>query len=149
MGDTAKYKEEFYKEYAYFLKEGICQDSDSQDPLSKLLYFETSKGMAGELVSFDEYVGRMPPEQKDIYYLFAPSREMALQSPYMEGFADGSREVIFIHSALDDFVMANLKKFEGRNLVGADKSEAALSSKKDGDKDGKKEDEDGDSSAGD
>jgi HSP90 family molecular chaperone len=89
--DQDKYKEEFYREYAYFLKEGVCQDFDNQVPLSKLLMFETSKGMAGELRSLDEYVSRCPPEQKDIYYLFAPSRELALQSPYMEGFSSCTR----------------------------------------------------------
>ena len=36
------YKEEFYKEYAFFLKEGVCQDFEFQEPLSKLLYFEVS-----------------------------------------------------------------------------------------------------------
>ena len=72
--DPDKYKDEFYKEYAFFLKEGVCQDFESQQKLSKLLYFETSRGMGGELVSLDEYVSRCPPEQKDIFYLFAPSR---------------------------------------------------------------------------
>jgi len=136
--DTDRYKDEFYKEYGFFLKEGICQDFESQQKLSKLLYFETQKGLAGELVSLDEYVSRCPPEQKDIYYLFAPSRELALQSPYMEGFSKTKREVIFIHSAIDDFVMANLKTFEGRNLVSIDSSEVDLpeADKDDADKEG-------------
>ncbi len=82
--------------------------------------------MSGELVSLDEYVSRCPPEQKSIYYLFAPSRELALQSPYMEGFAKQKREVIFIYSGIDEFVMANLKTFEGRNLLSADRSELEL-----------------------
>ena len=122
----------------------MCQDFESQQSLSKLLYFETSRGMAGELVSLDEYVSRCPPESKDIYYLCAPSRELALQSPYMEGFSKSKREVIFVYSAIDDFVMANLKTFEGRDLVSADRSEADLppSDGVDGgpdDKDGKNE----------
>mmetsp|Transcript_9796 Transcript_9796/g.19287 ORF Transcript_9796/g.19287 Transcript_9796/m.19287 type:complete len:782 (-) Transcript_9796:138-2483(-) len=132
--DTEKYKTEFYREYGFFLKEGVCQDYESQKPLSKLLYFETSKGMAGELVSLDEYVSRCPPEQKDIYYLYAPSRELALQSPYMEGFAKSNREVVFIYTAIDDFVMANLKTFEGRNLTSADRSGIDDASTKDKDK---------------
>ncbi|KAL3776542.1 hypothetical protein ACHAW5_008704 [Stephanodiscus triporus] len=144
--DTEKYKDEFYKEYSYFLKEGVCHDFDSQQALSKLLYFETSKGMAGELVSLDEYVSRCPPESKDIYYLFAPSRELALQSPYMEGFSKSKREVIFVYSAIDDFVMANLKTFEGRNLLSADRSEVDLPQSdgddSDADKDGQAEKDD-------
>lgn len=140
--DNDKYKTEFYKEYALFLKEGVCQDFDSQQPLSKLLLFETSKGMSGELVSLDEYVSRCPPEQKNIYYLFAPSRELALQSPYMEGFAKHKREVIFIYSGIDEFVMANLKTFEGRNLLSADRSELELP--KEEDSDAGKDDKEGD-----
>lgn len=103
------------------------------------MLFETSKGMAGELVSLDEYVSRCPPESKDIYYLCAPSRELALLSPYMEGFSKSKREVIFVYSAIDDFVMANLKTFEGRELLSADRSEVDLPPSEDVDGDTDKE----------
>eukprot|EP00577_Skeletonema_sp_RCC1716_P008251 CAMPEP_0113389614 /NCGR_PEP_ID=MMETSP0013_2-20120614/9721_1 /TAXON_ID=2843 ORGANISM="Skeletonema costatum, Strain 1716" /NCGR_SAMPLE_ID=MMETSP0013_2 /ASSEMBLY_ACC=CAM_ASM_000158 /LENGTH=746 /DNA_ID=CAMNT_0000272703 /DNA_START=80 /DNA_END=2320 /DNA_ORIENTATION=- /assembly_acc=CAM_ASM_000158 len=146
--EPEKYKDEFYKEYNFFLKEGICQDFESQQQLSKLLYFETSKGMAGELVSLDEYVSKCPPEQNDIYYLFAPSRELALQSPYMETFLKSKREVIFIYSAIDDFVMANLKQFEGRNLLSADRSELNIKDDDDAEKDDKDSSDDSDVAKG-
>ncbi|CAM9801534.1 unnamed protein product [Heterosigma akashiwo] len=42
--DTEKYKKEFFPEFGFFLKEGICQDPRYQEQLSKLLYFETAKG---------------------------------------------------------------------------------------------------------
>mmetsp|Transcript_3756 Transcript_3756/g.6485 ORF Transcript_3756/g.6485 Transcript_3756/m.6485 type:complete len:747 (+) Transcript_3756:88-2328(+) len=146
--EPEKYKDEFYKEYNFFLKEGICQDFESQQQLSKLLYFETSKGMAGELVSLDEYVSKCPPEQNDIYYLFAPSRELALQSPYMETFLKSKREVIFIYSDIDDFVMANLKQFEGRNLLSADRSELNFKDDDDAEKDDKDSSDDSDVAKG-
>ena len=129
--DPSKYKEEFYREYAFFLKEGICQDFEFQEQLSKLLYFETSKAMAGELSSLEEYVSRCTPEQKEIYYLCAPSRELALESPYLEAFEKAGREVIFVYSAIDDFVMANMEKFGGRALVSAEKSDIDFGSKAD------------------
>lgn len=133
--DNDKYKDEFYKEYSFFIKEGICQDHESQQALSKLLYFETSKGMNGEMASLDEYVSRCPPEQKDIYYLYAPSRELALQSPYMEVFTKHNREVLFIFSPIDDFVMTNLTDFEGRKLKNVDSSDIDLGDSKDDEKD--------------
>ena len=129
--NPSKYKEEFYREYAFFLKEGICQDFEFQEQLSKLLYFETSKTMAGELSSLEEYVSRCTPEQKEIYYLCAPSRELALESPYLEAFEKAGREVIFVYSAIDDFVMANLEKFGGRALISAEKGDIDLGSKDD------------------
>jgi len=126
-----KYKDEFYKEYAFFLKEGLCQDFDFKEPLSKILYFETSKTMRGELMSLDEYISRCTPEQKDIYYIHSPTRDMALQSPYMEAFEKSGREVILVYNAIDDFVMANLEKYEGRNLVSVEKAGIDLPEDKD------------------
>ena len=125
------YKDEFYNEYNIFLKEGICQDFEFQQPLSKLLYFETNKGMNKDMVSLDEYVARCPPEQKEIYYLCAPSRSLALESPYLEAFERAGREVLFAYTAMDDFVMANLEKFEGRPLVSVEKGNIDLGSKAD------------------
>ena len=119
--NSDKYKGEFYKEYGFFLKEGVCQDYEFQEPLSKLLYYETSKTKDGEISSLDEYVSRCTPEQKDIYYICAPTRELALQSPYLEAFQRAGREVIFVYSAIDDFVMANLEKFQGRKIISVEK----------------------------
>ena len=39
------------------------------------------------------YVSRMSPEQDTIYYLCAPSRTLAEQSPYYETFKEHDREV--------------------------------------------------------
>ena len=132
--DPNKYKDEFYKEYAYFLKEGVCQDFEFQEQLSKLLYFETSKTMNGEISSLEEYISRCSPEQKNIYYLCAPSRELAIQSPYLEAFEKSGREVFFVYTAIDDFVMANLEKFQGRPIISAEKGDLDLSEIADDDK---------------
>lgn len=125
--DRSQFVDEFYKEYAFFLKEGICQDPEFQGPLSKLLYFETSKNQTKELTSLDEYISRMRPEQKEIYYLCAPTRDAALNSPYLEAFAKEEVEVLFMYTAIEDFVMSNLEKYEGRKLVSVEKSDIDLS----------------------
>ena len=53
----------------------------------QLLRFESSRGEPGELISLDDYVGRMSPEQHDeVYWLLAPTRDSALSSAYMEAF---------------------------------------------------------------
>jgi TNF receptor-associated protein 1 len=123
--DRSKYIDEFYKEYAFFLKEGICQDYEFQSQLSKLLFFETAKDAT--LVSLDEYVARMTPEQKDIYYLVAPNRAAALASPYLEAFNQAGVDVLVLYTAIEDFVMANLTEFEGRKLVSVEKGDINLS----------------------
>mmetsp|Transcript_39869 Transcript_39869/g.48574 ORF Transcript_39869/g.48574 Transcript_39869/m.48574 type:complete len:527 (-) Transcript_39869:76-1656(-) len=136
--EPAKYKDEFYKEYGYFLKEGICQDHEFQESLAKLLYFETSKTMAGEITSLEEYIARMEPGQDTIYYLCAPNRKLASDSPYMEAFDKHNKEVLFLFSAMDDFVMNNLVTFENRKLVSCEKSDISFD-KKDEDNDDDKD----------
>jgi HSP90 family molecular chaperone len=83
----------FYSEFEYFLKEGICHDFQFQDQLAKLLQFESTKDAEGTKVSLDDYVSRSTLEQKSIYYLVAPSRAAALQSPYLETFKKHGAEV--------------------------------------------------------
>ncbi|VEU39640.1 unnamed protein product [Pseudo-nitzschia multistriata] len=122
-----KYVDEFYREYSHFLKEGICHDYEFQPVLSKLLRFETNKNTTRDLISLDTYVGNLRPEQDKIYYLTAPSREAAAMSPYLEAFEAANVEVIFIYSAIDDFVMANIGSYEGRQLVSVEKSDIDLS----------------------
>jgi TNF receptor-associated protein 1 len=140
--DRSKYIDEFYREYSFFLKEGICQDYEFQAPLSKLLYFETSKNLSSDLISLDEYVSRMQPEQKDIFYLVAPTRDAALNSPYLEAFEKAGVDVLLLFTAIEDFVMANLEQYEGRKLVSVEKGDIDLSeitkdNKKDDDPDDK------------
>ncbi|CAM9700660.1 unnamed protein product [Chrysoparadoxa australica] len=114
--DPEKYKKEFFPEFGYFLKEGVCQDYQRQADLAQLLYFESSKNAPGELTTLDEYISRCTPEQKTIYFLHAPNRQLAEASPYYESYKAQDREVLFVYSSIDDFVMNNLKNYTGRTI---------------------------------
>eukprot|EP00349_Pseudokeronopsis_sp_Brazil_P011917 CAMPEP_0202971736 /NCGR_PEP_ID=MMETSP1396-20130829/30306_1 /ASSEMBLY_ACC=CAM_ASM_000872 /TAXON_ID= /ORGANISM="Pseudokeronopsis sp., Strain Brazil" /LENGTH=640 /DNA_ID=CAMNT_0049701445 /DNA_START=187 /DNA_END=2109 /DNA_ORIENTATION=- len=122
-----KYKE-FYLEFQVFLKQGACQDYAHMDSIAKLLLFESTSRENGELISLDDYVSRLPPDQKNIYYIVAPNRESALNSPYMEAFksdkSGAQREVLLLYNSIDEFVMSNLKSFSGRTLVSAENTNA-------------------------
>jgi len=125
--EPKKYLGQIYKEYSSFFKEGVCRDFDFKGPLSKILYYDTSKMSDGKMSSLDEYVSRCRPEQKEIYYLSAPTRSLAMHSPYLESFNRVGVEVIFLYSDIDDFVMTNLGKFEKKNLTSVEKSKIDLS----------------------
>jgi TNF receptor-associated protein 1 len=142
--DPEKYLQEFYREYSFFLKEGVCQDYDFQSKLAKLLRFETNKNTTKDLISLDEYVGNLRPEQNEVYYLCAPTREAAAMSPYLEAFENANLEVIFVYTAIDDFVMANLGSYEGRQLVSVEKGDIDLSRFPTKDEDTKHDDKSGD-----
>ena len=82
------------QEFGQFLKEGVYTDFDNKAEIAKLLRFESSRAEPGELVSLDDYVGRMASEQGDeIYWLLAPTRDSALSSAYMEAFKAKGVEV--------------------------------------------------------
>lgn len=78
--------EKFYKDYGLFLKEGIVTTHDQmeKEDIAKLLRFETNKSGENVKIGLDEYLKHLKENQKDIYYLAAPSRQLALTSPYFE-----------------------------------------------------------------
>jgi len=118
--------EEFYNKFGLFLKEGIVTDIDYREQLSKLLRFESSQLEKGKLSSFSEYVLRMKEDQKEIYYLNAPTRESSELGPHLEYFRARDFEVLFLYDPIDDFVMSNLREFEGKKLISADSAEVTI-----------------------
>ena len=116
----------FYKEYSRFLKEGIVTDFTHREPLGKLLRFESSTLPKDEQTSLADYIKRMPSEQKDIYFLLAPSRASAESSPYYEVFAARKYEVLFLSDPWDEFVMEHLRVFEGKTLQPAEKADITI-----------------------
>jgi len=127
LNDQAKKDREaylkWYAEFNMFLKEGACHDASRRAEIAKLLYFDSSS----EMTSFDEYVSRLPADLADdqdrIYYLHAPTRELALASPYYEQFKQAKRECLFVYNAIDDFVMTNLGEHNGRKIVPAEQAD--------------------------
>ena len=75
----------------------------------------------------------MKESQEEIYYLVAPNRAAALDSPYMEAFLDDDTEVLLCYSQIDEFCMKNLGSFKSKNLVGIESSTAVKNDNKDQD----------------
>ena len=86
---------DFYKDYSFFLKEGIVTSTDQyeKEEIARLLQFECSSLPAGETVSIPEYCDKMKAGQREIFYLSAPSRQLAENSPYYENLKKAETEV--------------------------------------------------------
>jgi molecular chaperone HtpG len=123
--DADKYAE-FFHQHGHALKEGVATDWTHREALAKLLRFESSTTEAGKFTSLAEYVSRMPEEQKEIYYLLAPTRESAEASPYYEVFREKKWEVLFLTDPRDEFVMEHLSFFEEKRVVAAEKADVKL-----------------------
>jgi HSP90 family molecular chaperone len=115
--------ERFYEAFSRFLKEGLVTDFQHVELLGRLLRYESSTLEPGCKTSLTDYVNRMQPDQKQIYYLLAPTREIAQNSPYFEVFRSRNQEVLFLYDPLDDYVMENLHSFNSKELVSAEKAE--------------------------
>ncbi|MCR6655804.1 MAG: molecular chaperone HtpG [Opitutus sp.] len=118
---------EFYSEFGIFLKEGAAMDFAHKDQLVKLLRFESSITEKGKTTSLADYVSRMGSEQKEIYYLVGPSRAAIESGPYLEGFKARNLEVLFCYEAVDEYVMNNVREFDGKKLTAADHADVKLS----------------------
>ncbi len=117
---------EFYAEFGIFLKEGAAMDYTHKEQLVKLLRFESSLTDKGKTTSLADYVGRMGAEQKEIYYLVGPNRAALESGPYLEGFKARNLEVIFCYEPVDEYVMGNVREFEGKKLTAADHADVKL-----------------------
>lgn len=115
--------EKFYKDYGLFLKEGIVttQDQPEKEDIAKLLRFETNKVEDGVRIGIDEYIKGLKENQKDIYYLAAPSRSLALSSPYFESLKKEDYSVLFCYEPYDELVLMQLISYKGHNLVSVEK----------------------------
>ena len=117
----------FYKEFGVFLKEGAALDFANKDAIMKLLRFESSLTEKGKLTSLADYVSRMGADQKEIYYLVGPSRDAIEAGPYLEGFKARNLEVLFCYESVDEYVMNNVREFDGKKITAADHADVKLS----------------------
>jgi molecular chaperone HtpG len=107
----------FWKEFGSILKEGVADDFSNRDEIAKLLRFTSTKSAGQEAdVSFSDYVGRMKEGQKDIYYLLAPTLAAAAASPHLEAFRKKGVEVLLLGEDVDNWVLSNLREFDGKRL---------------------------------
>ncbi|MBN2384800.1 molecular chaperone HtpG [bacterium] len=118
--------EAFWKTFGSFIKEGIISDYDHRTKLAGLLRYETSTTESGTLSSLDEYIARMKPDQKEIYFMTGPDRRTLEASPYLEVFKERSIEVLLCFDAADDFVMTHLENFSEKKLVSVESARLDL-----------------------
>jgi molecular chaperone HtpG len=116
----------FYSNFGIFLKEGAAMDFTHKDQLVKLLRFESSLTDKTKQTSLADYVTRMGSEQKEIYYLVGKDRTAIESGPYLEGFKARNLEVLFCYEPVDEYVMNNVREFDGKKLIAADHADVKL-----------------------
>ena len=110
----------FYEQFGKNLKLGIHEDSTNRKKLAGHLRFATSAS-GEEMCSLSDYVSRMRESQKDIYYITGESKEVVSASSFVERLKKRGLEVVYMTEPIDEYVVQQLKEFDGKNLVSVTK----------------------------
>jgi len=115
LSENAEDYKKFYEQFGKNLKLGVHEDSTNRNKIAELLRFNTSKS-GEELVSLKEYVARMKEGQKDIFFITGESKAAVANSPFIEALKKRGMEVIYMVDPIDEYVIQQLKEFDGKKL---------------------------------
>ncbi|MGR6126261.1 molecular chaperone HtpG [Paenibacillus sp. SER-28] len=112
--DREKY-DQFYKSFGRQLKFGIYNDyGRHKETLQDLLMFYSSTEK--KQVTLDEYVSRMPEDQKYIYYASGESNERIEKLPQTEMVADKGYEILYFTDDIDEFAIKMLLSYKEKEF---------------------------------
>ncbi|KJR67527.1 molecular chaperone HtpG [Bacillus velezensis] len=122
--------ESFYESFGRQLKFGVYNDfGANKDVLKDLLLFYSSKEK--KLVTLDEYVSRMPEDQKYIYYASGDSYERIEKLPQTEMVADKGYEILYFTEDIDEFAIKMLTSYEEKELKSVSSADLGIDSDED------------------
>ena len=117
--------EKFYAEFGAILKIGIYTDPENQKKIADLLRYKTTKSN-DRLISLNEYIGNMQPDQKEIYYITGDNLTALQNSPHLEKLKEKEIEVLLMSDPIDEWVVQALNEYDQKSLKSAEKGDLDL-----------------------
>ena len=114
----------FWEPFGNALKEGVA-DTDYKDKILGLLMFASSHDPT-TLTTLGDYVQRMKPDQKEIFYITGESRSVVEHSPHLEAFKAKDYEVLYLVSPVDEFLVQYVFEFQDKRLKSVGKGAVDL-----------------------
>ncbi|WP_330937991.1 molecular chaperone HtpG [Bacillus licheniformis] len=112
--DREKY-ESFYQSFGRQLKFGVYNDFGAhKDLLKDLLLFYSSKEK--KLVTLEEYVSRMPEDQKYIYYASGDSYDRIEKLPQTELVSEKGYEILYFTEDINEFAIKMLANYQEKEF---------------------------------
>ena len=107
--------EKFFGQFGLQLKYGLYADYGMhKDVLQDLVMFPSSNEK--KLTTLQEYVDRMPEEQKYIYYACGETVEKAAALPQTEMVLDKGYEILYLTADVDEFALKMLRTFADKEF---------------------------------
>ncbi|MCG8548361.1 MAG: molecular chaperone HtpG, partial [Alphaproteobacteria bacterium] len=116
----------FWENFGAVLKEGLYEDFEHRDQLTKIARFRSTAGDG--LVSLDDYVARMKEGQDAIYYITGDDLDTISRSPQLEGFRSRGVEVLLLTDPIDEFWIPSVGVHDGKPFKSVTRGGADLSS---------------------
>lgn len=119
--DYDDYKK-FWDAFGIAFKEGIYEDFANRTEIAELSRFYSTKDPE-RLTSLDEYISRVQPEQKAIYYITGDDVKTLVNNPQLEAFKAKGIEVLLLVDPIDEFwtqTLLNYKDFAIKHISQAD-----------------------------
>lgn len=130
--DEKKAIEKWNKFVAAFnrpMKEGLYSDYANRDEIAEIIRFKSTDASGngeGNYTSFADYVQRMKPEQKAIFYISGSDEKNLRANPLVKAYTDKGFEVLIMDDDIDDIVIPGFGKYKNEfelkavNRSGAD-----------------------------
>lgn len=112
--DPEKYNT-FWQEFGPYLKQGVASNPLGEESIHPLLRFKTNLNPE-TWSSLEEYVGRIKPDQKVIYYIVGEDPKSVLRSPHLDYFHAQGMEVLLLTDPMDSFMLMGLRKYKEYEL---------------------------------
>ena len=126
--DEKKAIEKWNKFVAAFnrpMKEGLYSDYANRDEIAEIVRFKsTDESGTGEnnWTSFADYVQRMKPEQKAIYYISGGDEKNLRENPLLKAYTAKGFEVLIMADDIDDIVIPGFGKYKDFELKAVNRS---------------------------
>jgi len=115
----------FWATFGAVLKEGLHEDYERRDDITKLCRFASTQGDG--LVSLADYKARMKDGQDAIYFITGESVDALKNSPQVEGYLAKGVEVLLLTDDIDEFWVASVPSYDGTPLKSVGQGVADLS----------------------
>ncbi|HET6823706.1 MAG TPA: molecular chaperone HtpG [Anaerolineales bacterium] len=112
--DTEKYQT-FWQEFGAYLKQGVATNPTEGESIYPLLRFKSNLHPE-TWSSLEDYVSRMKPDQKEIYFIVGDDPKSVLRSPHLDYFQKQDTEVLLLTEPMDSFMLMGLRKYKDHEL---------------------------------
>ncbi len=117
--------EKFYESFGRQLKFGVYNEFGTEkEVLQDLLLFYSSKDK--KQITLDEYISRMPEEQKFIYYASGDSIARIEKMPQTERVTDAGYEMLFLTDDIDEFALKALRNYKEKDFKSVSSGDLGL-----------------------